>query len=712
MLGVSIWVTGCGPGSTNNNYFDTNKTPNSGGASSNFGGGGATGDGGGGQGVECGENTKNSDIRNRLFVRDIYEAVIDKDLKMKTVPGVAGTDAVSDDALEVLANSLKSYFGPASYSLEFTKVSFWKRLVNAIVFLEEDHKLISSQDANSPIHLQPGCTAVQIAFWDESSGVPNEHKLYVNRRFWRSLDQLNKIGLLAHEVFYAQARKAGYKNSDTVRNKIGQLLSTEGLTPLFTAYAPSKVPSIKDVLPENSKGFKTCEGTSQTDPDAKIHMYQYQGTDGKQYFTFPVVSSNSINSAYLQSTSFPFDPNKNSSLAAATDLLYFQSQFHDGDNYFEPNLDIFYDRWYSNASLLTPRVDISMQNFYNRLPLRVGQESILWTGHLRSSPQPITLFLLNSTTDWNQRKQRTALTTEQKLIEINIVLKSEIVICGAKSGEAEGVIALLYKEIKTAIQNGSYPHGFPQWTKALEQISNRNNKCDLPNNEQISREYPAYLYSLHLKTDKNHEAEETLHESLLYKAGSSQAIPLGKIRLSQGSNSLEFDLRCNDYSTAYAEVVLQKNKPAAVVRHKVTSLLSEAGSDLPAESLNNISRFMTLIQSSDEYNRNVVYPAFIKTNTPSSDRPLYPSEQYRAFLTNLSIEKDVTFSRCKQNMTNDYNEQQVKYRDTNCLIATFNKSQHRYMIYFSYELKTDQSQNNAYEEVPTLEFVQLISSVD
>ena len=713
LASVSIWVTGCGPGSTNNNYYETNKTPNSG-AASNFGGGGATGDGGGGQGVMCSEITKDPSLRNRLFVRDIYEAVADKKRTMKNVPGPSNTNEVSDEALQILADSVKNYFGPASYSLAFTKKEYWKNLIEKMVFLDEDRELLPSQDANSPIVLRTGCKLEQIAYWDESPGV-NDQKLYVSRVLWNSLDQLNKIALLAHEVFYAQARKALYKNSDAVRFKVGQLLSLEGLKPLFSEWVPSKVPSIKNLLPASAKGFKACEGVSPDDPDAKLYFYQYEGKEGKQHLTFPVVASNSINSSFLQSTSFLFDAKERKTSVVGTDALYFQSIFHDVYDYKTPEQDLFIERMYTDSYLLSEPPSILL--FFENLPQNIGGEPVLWSGHLMSSLIPITVSLLNPLSDWEKQNTPAPLTRDEQIVKINFNIRETLETCKVDRIDAEEAIAVLHKEVDSSIRDGKYPRGFPLWNKQLKTLIENLKKgeedvdfsqCSFTSDYEISETLPGDIYSLKLKTNQPYGGKGL--DRWGYERTPDVKVPLGKMRLTQGANKLDFDLRCYDYATSYAEVILkneQKNHDTPKSPRKLTYSISESLPDVTEVQLNDLKRFANLLTLQTENIRNELYPYFIESWT-SSSATYHRPEQVRALLSDLASEQHLKFEICNQRFVNDTNENNAHVKNTSCLITTMMSSGHRYMIYFSYPLSSDPVVKEISGQVPKLEFVQLV----
>lgn len=422
-LALPVSLISCGPTSINN-YHGSDKVLANG--NSETRGGGGTGDGGGGQGIVCTSEVKEERLKNRLFVRDIFEAIINHHRNMKYVESPsASLDKVDPQAIKVLVDSIKLYFGPATRNLEFGNEKFWTDFAERISFLNEETPLFPSNDANSPIALPVGCQITQLAYWDESAGSASDGTLYVDKKKWQQLDQFNKIALLAHEYFFKQARKAGYKNSDFTRFKVGQLLSVEGLEPISKEWAPAKDPRVKDILPESKNGFKFCQGTSSEDPAAQLYFYQYEGKDKFQHFVFPFLKSNSINLNLFQGKDFTIDP-KAYQLPAATDLLIYGSDFDDDpESLFLKSNDNELTLWYKGTGLLyepggaatlvstVHAVQSAMENLSN------FNKTVLWLNHTTSANQTIQFSLLNPAINYNLAKKRRVKTRESLTASIN-----------------------------------------------------------------------------------------------------------------------------------------------------------------------------------------------------------------------------------------------------------------------------------------------------
>jgi hypothetical protein len=292
-------------------------------------GGGSTGDGGGGQGVMCSDEVADSRLKGRLFVRDVFEALYNKKLTMALdTLGDAGTDKVDEKAFKFLNQKLMNFYGASMTIQEFALNGFWEKFEQKISFLDSTTNLIPSKDDKSPIALPRGCSLVQIAYYSESGGIGEEGTLFVDKANWKNLDQFNKVALLAHEYFFRWARASGFKSSDYVRNKVGRLLSEEGLPAILPNWEPSDDPALKKVernmyLPKHSKGFKACFGSTRAQQGAMI-LFQYQDVNGLQNLVWVRLGNGNTSMPPFESARTWFDPAdpKYDLLAAATDFLH------------------------------------------------------------------------------------------------------------------------------------------------------------------------------------------------------------------------------------------------------------------------------------------------------------------------------------------------------------------------------------------------------
>jgi hypothetical protein len=550
------FLTACNPGGTTNNYGADKSGMSGGGATKDTGDGtgGATGDGGGGQGILCGE-AKDQKLKNRLFVRDIYESVFNYNRQMKSIPNdVAGTDTVSIEAIKILTSSLKVYFGPASENLEFTQDKFWTEFYKKISFLDEEKSLVPSTDANSPIVLPKGCNVVQIAYWDESPGPSENGTLYVNKQFWTKLNQLNKVGLLAHEYFFKQARKAQYKNSDAIRNKVGELLSVQGLSPLFKNWVPSLDKRYSEILPRYVGGYKVCRGTSPDDPSAKLLLYQYKGADEMQNVVIPLLESNTINASFLKNTSFTFDPHVNTELATTTDLMTFQSALSGSELDPLNGTDASsFTRWFDEKDYLNFLLrDGSKGRLASALMNLTTKSESIWSNFLPSSPRLIKFSIINPASGASVLETKNK-TREELIYAVQKAISDKLETCSVTWPDNDGWIAVLKKEISDNIAAGTRPKVWVKWTALLRTLEVTT--CKIASDSLLTEDLPSLLYSLTLNNLDSKLAMSALEDLEEAKWAN---IPPARIRFTQDTTTLNFDLQCDDYESAYRKIVTKE----------------------------------------------------------------------------------------------------------------------------------------------------------
>lgn len=586
MAAVSYILISCGPSTVNHNdikNINSNMDMDRRGS-----GGGGTGDGGGGQGVFCSSEVKDPKLQGRLLVRDIYEATTNYGRTMKSVRSESDdANKITPEAFKLIVDSVKHYFGPSSKNLDFTEEKFWIDFEKRISFIKDETPLQYSQDANSPISLPQGCEIVQIAFWHELSGPSEEGTLYVNQKYWKKLDQFNKIALLAHEFFFKQARQAGYKNSDFVREKVGQLLSTEGLPTMFKEWVPSSDSRVSSSLPHSMKGFKYCTGESSEDTTARLQFYQYEGGDGLQHFVFPVLQSNSVNLSLLQGNHFGLSQ-MSWDLERGTDLLLFASleeyldtaDEEDPDDIVATGQTAMLKLWLNRRELLgsyenKDYLAILKRNITQLISLK--KES-LWSARVNSASQVIQMSLLNpgfiSANDVEEKLK----SREELMTTVNNELKSRIlkqIKLKANDKHFEfphyatmtNSISILNNEISRAIKSGRYPEEFPKWNAALKHLKDllkENTSTSSLDWSEFEFEQDVSLWIPHLLFQiKNNMYEKEAFEKLgflneAYLEISKRSLNLGKILIQQGDSSLIFKLTCKDYSTLFSSLTSKK----------------------------------------------------------------------------------------------------------------------------------------------------------
>jgi hypothetical protein len=671
------------------------------------GGGGGTGDGGGGQGVYCSDAVNDPNLKGKLLVRDIYEAIKNHNRSMPSGKlGGSGTVEVNDAAIDHLVTTLKSYFGPASVNLNFVNAKYWKAFSQNISFIAEDASIYASQDANSPLALPNGCKMVQIAYWDESSGPIEDGTLWVDKKKWMQLDQFNKIALLAHEFFFKQARKAGFKNSDFVRHKVGQLLSEAGLPSMFQNWVPAKDPRVSDSLPESRRGFKFCEGTTKSDPSAKLHMYQYQGSDKLQHIVFPLVNSSSLNFSEFQAPHVVFDENLNSNISLITNTwapaTYFSKFRHLYDIFKNPITNFRFDQ---SDLLLTKRENI-FGHFPNKVVSRLTEieyQDVSWTLPIQSNSKPLVITLHNPFTKFKKSKVELILKTKEELIlsvnkDINRRLK-DLFSDDPTSNKRIPSLMILFAEVDEMISNGTYDKKFPRWSAELDRLSiesqrlkkasQENDEQQLPqrlsDNQNITRNLPNALYALKSNT---YTAEHLLDADINpYVNPPKDDISLryldeGVISFAKGDEKIIFTLRCMDYIEVYRErtdLPEYKREPRDIEAVSFKVVVNEASFKSEKESFILASLFAKALKDR-------IYRLGLKPFLPLGLGMSVPfGDDANSLLVNTESETDVEVSSCASyGVQNRYTENNDDYEIiSTCMILNLKKSNQKYMVLFS-----------------------------
>lgn len=547
------------------------------------GGGGGTGDGGGGQGILCSESAKDPRIKGRLLLRDVFEAITNNNLEMKRVPPSANDspDKISAEAIKVLTDSLKNYFGPASDRLEFTKEKNWNDIAEKIKPTNQGLKLTA--DANSFLDIPKECSFVQIASWADSVGDDNNGTFYVDPELWQKLDQLNKAALLAHEYFYKQARSVGFTNSDFVRNKIGLLLSMKGLSPLFEEWEPSKDPRVADILPARTKGFKVCEGTAVEDQSSKLLFYQYQGKDRLQHMVVTNIISDKISFSSFQNAHFKFDPEKNKDLTIATDLMTIASGPH-----FSTSGSLF-DLWYGTAGLINSNASLNCdgnQSFICGLdPLSFQKNGIntIWTGTLNKGYSNVEFSILDPVIKSPPNIKNVKF--DDLFSKFRDVVFLQLNKWGMDTSEYQAnvlqALNILKSEMdskikqinnpKANIENYKLLYEFPKWATALHKLDSKfNNKNTGAENTNLFPEledcsapldycFPSLIlrFKLNILDEKQFK---DLYYILYETTNNAQLIEPGKLFIKDKTDSLNFNLTCVNPVIEFRNKIMSSHK--------------------------------------------------------------------------------------------------------------------------------------------------------
>lgn len=657
ILSVSLIVTAsvsCTP-STTNNYLTANgsdkKLPDDDG----YTGGGGTGDGGGGQGILCSDATKNPQFKSKLMVRDIFEALFIQKLKLKVGPSKVSSNPqeLTDEELQFLNSSLKRYFGHAIGQLEVGSDKFWQKFVSSISFIDEEAKLFPSKDANSPIALPAGCKIVQIAFWEDSPGSSQSGTLYVDKALWSQLDSTNKLALLVHEYFFKEARQAGFKNSDFVRAKVGQLFSESQAKPLFKKWKPTSITGIApEALAEDSENYKFCRGTVQDDPSAELHLYFHDKTN----LTIPFLRSQNLTISSLQGFDFEIPPDSKypwvNRMISVFNIIHLRSittQYH---------LDMINNDIRSEASLageatqeLSRRLRGSGFTNDNKsisywaqgeAEVAAGLPSVVWSAQgftpnaaiqfeLENPVSKIVPNNLATPPDLNSQiydlfnEEIITFIAENRYTEKSGPLRENgelLKFDNLKLSESEiesGIVTLfsaLSSDVEKSLRKGQYRSKLENWNKATEAFFN--NLFHLKRNNgaerfklQLERNFGDWIYKTKLgimtpaeKFDLNDRFKHLELKKNTEESGLPFILKKGKLLVQSNKNQVLFELSCEGAGEPYNRALLnnkrQKIKPMSTsIKFEIDQNNSPLNSRL---SKNDISKALADIVSTENRN--------------------------------------------------------------------------------------------------------------
>lgn len=725
LLALASSLIACNPSTTQHNTYNGTRSEMSGGGNTKDPGdgtGGSTGDGGGGQGILC-KKTKDQRVSDQLFVRDIYEAIYNHNRKIKNVSNDSVDNGrVQSRSIEVLTDALKKFYGPASRTIEFTQEKFWIQFVEKISFIDDDKKLYPSQDANSPIALPEGCQLVQIAYWDDAGGSNEEGTLYIKKSLWEKLDQLNKIGLLAHEYFFKLARKANFKNSDMIRLKVGQLLSEAGIAPLFNNWPLSSDPLIASSLPKNSIGFKYCHGTSEEDPSANLQFYQYAGSDQRLHLAIPLLRSNYISINPFQTSSFSSTLIENLALAKATDLFLYQTHAsYFGVTGLVPP-EQWANLWYNSDDLVNFSWNQNItKRFHSLLKDLSREQEVLWTGYFSHSTNPIKVEIVNPTFNKKLNSFDVLKTEEDLARTIHSKIENAVRECAGGRYEIDSnnraAVVILKKEISDSISEGVYPDNFPKWKSFISNVIGKyskgsTNSCKLMKTGIFQNSLPDLLFKLTTRTHSNEDVTLALGLDA-FTDDNKDRIPFGRIRVSQGSSTIHFNLKCQDYTDIYSEITnenLKNDTENTIVPNKTVSvtpeiafsakrlastdwsesgkpladayknLITSRNAQLPQEILKiqKVADFLKFDQS--DY-KNLFERFYLNQRLRCNHKhPAYFSEtckQFEYFIENLKKETKLKLSPCEFY----YDDSSTMLIEQTCMTVEMASSSNKYKVY-------------------------------
>lgn len=708
---LPILLSACSPSETHNHYNSGQKNSGFAAADPGDGSGGSTGDGGGGQGVECNDQAK-PEFKNKIFVRDLFEAVHNHGRRLKSVQNSPSTEIVSSEARSVLTKSLKDFYGPASSRLDFINEDFWKDFEQKISFVGDDRELVPSKDANSPIALPKHCKIVQIAYWDETAGSGEDGTLYVKKDLWLKLNQLNKVGLLAHEYFFKFARKAKYRNSDYTRLKVGQLLSEAGLQPLFSDWTPTTDKRVSEVLPLSKIGYNFCEGSSADDASANIQFYGYEGKNRIQHLVFSKIQSKSVNANMLENHIFKIDPYKNELFAEASNALALQTTLAD-DMISTLNVTK------NNIKQQVHRSEQINSNGLMRDPLsfitkqRSDYKTEAWSGNIETPSMPIKIILHNSAHNpkADMLFKKLELKTREEILKL-VHQRIKLALSNCPNVRIPGqhysaALAVLSSEIKNHISSGAYPSSFEGWSKALKYFEtlvktkeelefdfietvDTKTQCEFSTNQNLSVLIPYILYNLEINNMDEDSIRSLLGDDAYnidrpFAFPSIEKVGFPKMTITQDQSTVTYDLKCQNYNGIFFEEITKgKNLHTKVNWSKESFNFDYAEYAKKADSVDvdELKKLASMISSAD--------PKILIDDCDTEALSVFGAacKNLLLFSNEVAVERNITFDTCKT----------LKYRNSSyrssCVLMKMKNSGNTYMMRYSLDNDDDEAQNS------------------
>lgn len=218
------------------------------------------GSSGGGKSVVC--RDRHEQI-TKATVLDIYEAIHLDGIKIRTPYKTLDQEymaflkemrRISHDDRPVTSDDL---------------VDFHKQLREYFVFLPEGVVLDSIDDVGETIEQLPeDCELEQLAVY-----IDEEDRIYINTEIWNSLDSLNRMAIIAHEILYNMYRNVGEETSEKVRKIVPRLFSQ------------TQFPAQKEGVPENALSCWTNLDQKES-ATSQFYVYQKPYEPNVTYFQF------------------------------------------------------------------------------------------------------------------------------------------------------------------------------------------------------------------------------------------------------------------------------------------------------------------------------------------------------------------------------------------------------------------------------------------
>lgn len=242
-------------------------------------------DGGGGKGVLCAL----PDGRSRLVTLDRFEAELAYGSNVRLDANTVDEALISIGERFALHTSTNSIAPKSEWSAEGRSMVLqnWKEFVgNRLRPISAGARLSPTADATLP-PLPKACKFVQIAVYTKV-GI-----IFYDADYWARLEPMDVAILYAHEYFYSEYRKMGYKTSDETRVIIGDIISSK-MKPMFEELwsTPEYVLCFGGGGPSSQGELYEFYLAPAPENSAELKVY-FRGI-GKEYVYTPTISTASL----------------------------------------------------------------------------------------------------------------------------------------------------------------------------------------------------------------------------------------------------------------------------------------------------------------------------------------------------------------------------------------------------------------------------------
>ncbi|MNK99435.1 hypothetical protein D3C87_1198280 [compost metagenome] len=419
----------------------------------------------------------------------------------------------------------------------------------------------------------------------------------------------------------------------------------------------------------------------------------------------------------MNNTDISFDPEKNKSLATATDLLIYQTFLANDEQGIDPEgsealgdrRENWYPRWFEDRGFITSFLDQGRKLSLDSALLSLGQLSeVVWSDFLLSSPRFIKVSMLNPASEKLFAKDLNIKSRDELILTVQKIISKYLNTCLVQWPESDGWIAVLRKEITDNISAGTHPDKFPKWAEVLSK--QKTSQCE-GESTVFKETLPALLYSLMINNYEPRKVIDLLGDKGLDLPLWNHLNP-GRIRVTQDTSTINFDLQCEDYEMTYQKITqAAKNTESKLVANKKVTRTEDLRLENQEEKdkirNENLDRLINFLQFK---NPSIMSDSIQSLKGSGVDGNCQSYFEYmRAsckhlgiFTAELPAEKEITVTNCPAEYTTWQPDLATEEAPEVCAIIKMNSTQHAYKVYFRFALDASS------KEAPALTFVRFL----